>query len=536
MIKVLVIADDYTGALDTGAQFCASGARVLVTAPEYMETDIVSGRCCDVLVIDAGSRHLPPALAAERVGNIARTGAKLGYTHFYKKTDSALRGNVGAELAAMLEANGGGALAFAPAYPKSGRVTVGGIHYVDGKPLGESVFARDPHSAVGQSGVMGIIREQTDINAVGVSADVYRNSDTENGLADDAGGVAGSDVGGDAGGDAGGDTGGDANGDAGENAEGNLDELNGDKINGVKQSLIEIYDAENDNDLLLLGRYLKRHGRLKNLAGCAGFAGALPEIYEIGRYSKEGNACGCRAAGKASGEARDKIYDKICDGVYDTVRPDNVLLVTGSVNPITLNQLAGAEKAGFCTITLEPRHKLANIADDHNEMTGARTYMADNLNTITDVNNEAPDAINEAADAINELVKCVKNAFRTHKHIIITAAQSLDDIYKTDEYARVHGICSSDIRSLICSNIGRITVKILDQCNIGTLVVFGGDTLGEILAGAAIPAIAPVCEISPGIVASEIISCNRNMRLITKSGGLGNKNALADIVDYIKSQ
>ena len=59
MIKLLIIADDFTGALDTGVQFASEGikTRVLVYNPcEKLIDD--EDNDTDVLVIDAETRHL----------------------------------------------------------------------------------------------------------------------------------------------------------------------------------------------------------------------------------------------------------------------------------------------------------------------------------------------------------------------------------------------------------------------------------------------------------------------------------------------
>ena len=54
----------------------------------------------------------------------------------YKKTDSALRGNIGAERSAVLDGSGEKCLSFIPALPGMNRITVGGVHYIDGVPVG----------------------------------------------------------------------------------------------------------------------------------------------------------------------------------------------------------------------------------------------------------------------------------------------------------------------------------------------------------------------------------------------------------------
>lgn len=60
----------------------------------------------DVLVVDTETRHLPAAQAYAAVEGLVQRAKRAGFAYLYKKTDSALRGNVGAELAALLNASG----------------------------------------------------------------------------------------------------------------------------------------------------------------------------------------------------------------------------------------------------------------------------------------------------------------------------------------------------------------------------------------------------------------------------------------------
>jgi uncharacterized protein YgbK (DUF1537 family) len=58
--------------------------------------------------------------------------------------DSTLRGHITAELEACFRASGRKTLVFAPAFPAAGRTTVDGIQLVNGIPVSESVYGRDP--------------------------------------------------------------------------------------------------------------------------------------------------------------------------------------------------------------------------------------------------------------------------------------------------------------------------------------------------------------------------------------------------------
>ena len=163
MAKLLVIADDLTGALDSGVQLASKGDRVLVSLDRV--DGMARAGAADVIVIDSESRHDSAAVAHDKVFQIAQDGLAQGIRGVYKKTDSGLRGNVGAELAAVLEATGAARLDFVPAYPKQQRTTEGGVHYVAGVPLAQSVFAVDPVNPVTCSRVSDLVHLQTDVAA-----------------------------------------------------------------------------------------------------------------------------------------------------------------------------------------------------------------------------------------------------------------------------------------------------------------------------------------------------------------------------------
>lgn len=155
--KLLVCADDLTGANDIGVQFARRGiSSIVFIEPE--QTALPEG--FEVVVVNTVTRHLSPARAAERVRRIVELGLRAGIEAFYKKTDSTLRGNVGAELEALARAAGARVLPFIPAFPQLGRTTRNGIHYVNGQPLHEGAFGRDPLNPARTSSVKEILEAQ----------------------------------------------------------------------------------------------------------------------------------------------------------------------------------------------------------------------------------------------------------------------------------------------------------------------------------------------------------------------------------------
>lgn len=233
MITLLIIADDFTGALDTGVQFAAAGAGVrVVTDIRYDYRKSQPG--VRVLVMDAETRHLDGREAYEVVWNITKRAMACGVPFIYKKTDSALRGNIGSELTALLDASGQDSLPFIPAFPQMGRITREGVHYINNIPVKDSVFGRDPFEPVTCSFIPDIIHQQSNIQV-----EVMREEDDKRGM------------------------------DRMETAR---------EPNRGQQSKIVVYDAQSQESLITAASDLYRKGCLSIMAGCAGFASVLPKL------------------------------------------------------------------------------------------------------------------------------------------------------------------------------------------------------------------------------------------------------------------
>lgn len=140
--RILIVADDLTGAMDSAGPFAAVGAETWVVAVP-MRCEPATLGSAQVVSVNTDSRHLPAARAAGRVAAIARHLGVARFDLVIKKIDSTLRGNVVAETLALMDASGRGKALVAPAFPAQGRTVRGGIVHVDGKPLAETAFARD---------------------------------------------------------------------------------------------------------------------------------------------------------------------------------------------------------------------------------------------------------------------------------------------------------------------------------------------------------------------------------------------------------
>lgn len=225
MLKLLVIADDFTGAIDTGVQFTTAGAKTIVLTDMGRRLEDLSKEF-NVVVLDTESRHINSNDAYKIVYAITQKAIKAGVPHIFKKTDSALRGNVGMELQALLDASGKTVLPFVPALPKMHRTTYKGYQYIDGVLLENSVFRQDPLEPMTKSYVPDIIAFGNKVNTKVVPI-------------------------------------------------GEVDHLS------EREPYIAVYDCETTEQAGKIAEDLKTQNELSIMAGCAGLAAALPSILGI---------------------------------------------------------------------------------------------------------------------------------------------------------------------------------------------------------------------------------------------------------------
>jgi uncharacterized protein YgbK (DUF1537 family) len=163
MPKLAIIADDLTGANDAGVQFAKYGLRVQVFLGEPVAAR--KGEIVDVLVLDTDSRAVLTEQAFDRVWAASRVienySAESVLPLIFKKVDSTLRGNLGAEIDAAMAAFGFDWAAVAPAFPANGRITVGGWHLLHQVPIAESEIARDPKAPVHASVLPELLSKQS---------------------------------------------------------------------------------------------------------------------------------------------------------------------------------------------------------------------------------------------------------------------------------------------------------------------------------------------------------------------------------------
>lgn len=169
----IMLADDFTGAMDAGMQLLGTYSDI----PVILSIDKIPQISAPWMVLNTQSRNLTvqEALAVyNRLIPDMDTRGQIGYL----KVDSTLRGNIGIMLEAFLS-HGIRQILLAPALPAGNRKTVHGVHYVDGVPLSRHEISHDPFSSVHSDRVEDIIHAQTALPVSHLDLEQVRSASPE---------------------------------------------------------------------------------------------------------------------------------------------------------------------------------------------------------------------------------------------------------------------------------------------------------------------------------------------------------------------
>ena len=417
MLRLLILADDFTGALDTGVRFASRGIPTqVVTAKGFTEVPEQT----EVLVIDTETRHLSSEEAGKQIAGLTKRAIRAGVGCIYKKTDSALRGNVGAELTALLKESAAENLAFLPAFPQIGRTTEGGKHFINGVPVNESPFGKDPFEPVKNAEIAALIGEQSRVPVNCFPA--LRPGD----------------------------------------------------VVPDRQGIL-VFDAKTEEELLESGTVLFQAGVPRVLAGCAGFAAFLPELLGMTGYEPH---------------------------TLPRLSP-RLLVICGSVNPITRRQLKLASESGFRHLHLTPSQKLIPAYFDTKEGKAELEGLAEQLETqpllIIDSNDKG---YNEA----------------------------------TRNFAESKGLSLDEMRCRIAASLGAVLSGLIEHPALGTLLLTGGDTLLQCMNTLGVSEVEPIGELESGIVLCRFYYHGKMHAVITKSGGFGEEDLLPRLARFLEKK
>lgn len=124
-----------------------------------MESDSISDD--DVIIIDTDSRSVTPEEAYRKVKEAAGYLKSQPYDIIFKKIDSTLRGNIGAEFDALYDVFQPDFIVCTPAYPDYNRKVRDGCLYLGDKLLHETEFALDPKTPIRESNIPKMINGQS---------------------------------------------------------------------------------------------------------------------------------------------------------------------------------------------------------------------------------------------------------------------------------------------------------------------------------------------------------------------------------------
>ena len=227
--NILIIADDFTGANDTGVKFAKKGYDTSV-----INNDNLDLAKSDILVVNTETRLIDEKEAVRRIENISKY---LENQKIYKKIDSTFRGNIGAEIETLLSKLNKKICVIANAFPSMNRTVQNGISYVAGTPLNETDFAKDPVNPIKTSNIAEILKISDSYNIKNIGVD-----DILSGKFDK--------------------------------------EFKSDLKNNKK--VVYICDGEKEEDLISLSKIVYKYLDTILCVGCAGFADAL--MHNIGDF------------------------------------------------------------------------------------------------------------------------------------------------------------------------------------------------------------------------------------------------------------
>jgi len=400
-----IIADDLTGSLDTGLQFQKKG--LITFVPLRGQHPLPRAQA---LVLNTDSRNLSGEIAYKRVYRVCRN---LKARAIYKKIDSTMRGNVGMEVLAILDAQKIPKALIVPTIPEQGRTVERGILRVHGVPLLRTPYAKDPFHPLWSSRVSHLLKKETGIPIGHLTlADIRRSRAS---LAE--------------------------------------------KIEKSRERILAL-DAVLQSDLESIASAWKLLSGRVLACGSVGLADEL-----------------CAAV-----KGKKKIEKRIFRGP--------LLIISASRNPRTAEQIQQARKHLALPLLEPDLSRLANLRWAASEgwalCTDLQRILAGN-----------PGAI-------------LTTTFQKH---------------------------FSGKEGVIPPFLGKIAARILKKLQLGGLVLTGGDLAMGVCQRLIASALKIEEEVLPGIPCSTLTDGPfKGLRLVTKAGGFGEKDALWRIIQYLRGE
>jgi D-threonate/D-erythronate kinase len=173
MKRFLIIADDFTGAADTGVQLARRGCPVKVALCG------IGSEAGGSVVIDTETRGIAGGEAAEVMLEKLKGIDFSQYDCVVKKVDSTLRGNIVEEIKVVDQQYMSELCVFMPAFPDMQRTTAGGVQLLRGVRITETELARDPRKPVTEDNLLNILIAVYQENIAHIGLDVIADGRAE---------------------------------------------------------------------------------------------------------------------------------------------------------------------------------------------------------------------------------------------------------------------------------------------------------------------------------------------------------------------
>lgn len=173
----VVLADDLTGANATGALLASYGFTVLILRAPEGELQALQDRLihADVWIINLNTRHQPPPLAAEKVRKVIRWLEQHGIRLLAKRIDTTFRGPIGTEIQAILDILPAEAICvLTGAFPRAGRITIGGQQWINGVPLDQTEAARYLSASQSTAYIPALLSAQVEVRIGRIPIEIVR--------------------------------------------------------------------------------------------------------------------------------------------------------------------------------------------------------------------------------------------------------------------------------------------------------------------------------------------------------------------------
>jgi uncharacterized protein YgbK (DUF1537 family) len=186
-----------------------------------------------------------------------------------------------------------------------------------------------------------------------------------------------------------------------------------------------------------------------------------------------------------------------------------MIVVSGSVNAVSLAQQRYAAGRGFPRFTIPPEQKL--------------------------------DPGFPQSGAFRRLCGDILAAYRQHRQVLVEAVDSVGAGARGENgYCLPGGMSPEEARATVAGNLGKLAAALQSpvpgEASGAVTVIIGGDTLLALIRESGGGCLIPIAEPLPGVVLSSIERPGGAACVISKSGGFGEEDFLLSLRELLLKQ